>query len=86
MVHEIIIMIGSYHLLIYSNATQYDLQFVGGYSLQLWPLVLSIFNFVKIFVEAMEDYRRKRFLQKKKDAILAYYNNLMDQKAMNPIA
>ena len=62
MVHEVIIMIGSYHLLLYSNATHYELQFIGGYSSQFWLLVLSVFNFAKIFVEALEDYRRKRFI------------------------
>ena len=33
MFHECIIMIGSYHLLVYSNATAYDLQFQSGYSM-----------------------------------------------------
>ena len=83
MIHEIIIMIASYHLLIYSNATYYDLQFIGGYSLQFLLLVLSVFNVSKIFVEAIEDYRRKSLLQKKKDAIQKHYDGFMDQKAIN---
>ena len=32
MFHEVIIMIGSYHLFLYSNAYTYDVQYVSGYS------------------------------------------------------
>jgi len=37
--------------------------------MQFWILVLSVTNIAKIFVEAFEDYRRKRYLSKRKAMI-----------------